>query len=336
LIAPLLDRDCILRCHRGLLSSSLFFILFCTLVGGYASAQNYPIKPIKIISGFAPGGATDIAARGVAGNLSKILGQSVYVENKPGGSGNIAADFVAHSAPDGHVMYLANTTIAMPLLFKNLKFNVNKDLVPLSLIGYGPSVLLVNPNFPPRSVSELVQYLQKNPGKFNYASGGMGNITHMSAALFNSVAGIDVVHIPYKGGAPSLVGLIGGEAQFGFFSIASSIEFIKGGQLIPIAVSSKKRSVALPDVPTIAESGFPGFEATSWYGLMLPKGVPVKVMNQLSDAMKRSLENPELINQLTNAGIEPAKGGSEEFDKFLTLEIQKWQKIIINSRISAD
>ena len=314
----------------------IFFNLLCFLSIHIASAQNYPTRPIKIISGFAPGGGTDIAAREVAGNLSKILGESVYVENKPGGSGNIAAAYVANSPADGYTIYLANTTVAMPLLFKRLNFDINKDLISLSLIGYGPSVLLVNPSFQPRSVKELVEYIKKYPGKFNYASGGIGNITHMTAALFISMSDIDVVHIPYKGGAPSLVGLIGGEAQFGFFSIASSLEFIKGGQLIPIAVSPLKRSLALPDVSTVAEAGLPGFDATSWYGLMLPNGVPVKIVNQLSNAMKQALENPVLVEKLTKAGIDPVKGGSDEFDQFLKLEIIKWKKIIVNSKINAD
>jgi tripartite-type tricarboxylate transporter receptor subunit TctC len=314
----------------------LVLLAALSIVPGTGRAEQYPAHAIRLISGFAPGGATDVAARAIAFRLSEILGQSVYVENKAGSSGNIAAEMVARSAPDGYSMYLANTTIAMPSLFKKLPFDVNKDLVPLSLIGLGPSALVVNPDLPVRSVKELIDLAKKQPGKLNYASGGIGNITHMTMELFISMTGIDVVHVPYKGGAPSTVAIMSGETQFGFCALASTIGPIKAGKLIPIAISSKTRSLALPNVPTIAESGVPGFEASSWYALMLPGGTPRPVVEKLSNAMVKSLESKELQTQLINSGIEPLPGGSEEFRKYLGSEMAKWEKIVTARHITAE
>lgn len=299
-------------------------------------AEAYPSHPVRLISGFAPGGATDVAARSISIKLGELIGQSVFVENKPGGSGNIAAEMVARANPDGYNMYLANTTIAMPSLFKKLPFDATKDLVPMSMVGMGPSALVVNPEVPVHSVKELIDLAKKKPGKLNYASGGIGNITHMTMELFVAMTGIDVVHVPYKGGAPSTVAIMGGETQFGFCALASSIGPIKAGKLTVIAVSSKVRSSALPNVPTVAEAGVPGFEASSWYALMLPGGTPRPIVDKLSNAMVKALANKELQTQLINAGIEPVAGGSEEFSKYMASETVKWEKIIASRHITAD
>ncbi|HEX4326071.1 MAG TPA: tripartite tricarboxylate transporter substrate binding protein [Burkholderiales bacterium] len=322
------------RTRRGAVASLLAAAALWAPMGW--SADAYPSHPIRLISGFAPGGATDVAARSISVKLGELLGQSVFVENKPGGSGNIAAEMVARANPDGYNMYLANTTIAMPSLFKKLPFDASKDLVPMSMVGLGPSALVVNPELPVRSVKELIDLAKKQPGKLNYASGGIGNITHMTMELFVAMTGIEVMHVPYKGGAPSTVAIMGGETQFGFCAIASTVGPIKAGKVIPIAVSSKTRSQALPNVPTVAEAGVPGFDATSWYALMLPGGTPQPIVDKLSNAMIKALANKELQTQLINAGIEPVHGGSEEFSKYMASETVKWEKIIAARHITAD
>lgn len=306
---------------------------------GAASAQAadaYPTRSIRLLSGFAPGGATDVAARAISIKLGELVGQSVFVENKPGSSGNIAAEMVARAAPDGYNIYLANATIAMPSLFKKLPFDVNKDLTSLSMIGMGPSALVVYPQMSVRSVKDLIALAKKEPGKLNYASGGIGNITHMAMELFISLTGVNIVHVPYKGGAPSTVAIMSGETEFGFCALASTVGPIKAGKVIPIAISSRTRSITLPEVPTVAESGVPGYDASSWYALMLPAGTPKPIVDKLSSAMTKALLDKTTQTQLINAGIEPMPGGAEEATKYISGEMVKWEKIISARKITAD
>ncbi len=247
---------------------------------------DYPNRPIRLVSGFAPGGATDVVARVIAQSLSDAFGQTVVVDNKPGASGNIGADAVARSAPDGYTLYLTNATIAMPSMFPKLPFNAAKDFTPVSLIGYGPSVLVVNPKLPVRTLAELIDYLKRNPGKLDYASGGVGNITHLSMELFISMTGVKMVHVPYKGGAPSTNAVVAGEVPIAFSSITAVLSHIKQGSLIPLAISSRERSAALPNVPTLAEAGVPNYEATSWYGIVVPSATPKPVADKLGQAIQ--------------------------------------------------
>lgn len=306
-------------------------------VAGAAVAQApFPNRPIRLVSGFAPGGATDVVARLIAQSLSDALGQSVIVDNKPGAAGNIAADFVARAPADGHTLYLANATLAMPSMFPKITFDVKKDLVPVSMIASGPSVLAVNPKLPVRSVKELIAYAQQNPGKLDFGSGGIGNITHMSMELFNYMAKVDIRHVPYKGGAPSTTAAVAGEVQVLMAAAAGTMAHVKAGTLVPLAVSGRTRTQALPDVPTIAEAGVTGYEATSWYGVVTAAGTPKPVLEKIDAAIRAGLKKPEVREKMLAQGMDPMEMGSQEFSRFLQTEIDKWAEIISRANIRAE
>ena len=290
---------------------------------------------MRIISGFAPGGATDIAARAAAQKLTESLGQTVVVENRPGASGNLAAEMVARGAADGYAIYLANATMATPSLFAKVPFDINKDFAFISMIGMGPSALVLHPSVPARNVKELLALGRKHPHKLNYASGGTGNITHLAMELFVSMTALDMVHVPYKGGAPSTIATVSGEAQLMFSSIASTLAQIQQGRLRAIAVSSMKPSAALPGVPTVHESGVPGYDASSWYGLVMSAATPAPIVSRLSGDMMKALATPEMRERLSNQGIDPVTGGSDEFRKYMAAEIPKWAKVIREAKIPA-
>ncbi|MCC6534365.1 MAG: tripartite tricarboxylate transporter substrate binding protein [Burkholderiales bacterium] len=296
-------------------------------------AQQYPAKPVRLMVGFAPGGATDIAARAVAQKLTEILKQPVIVDNRPGASGNLAADLLARAAPDGYSVLLANATIAIPSLFVSLPFDVTKDFAPVSLVGAGPSALVVHPSLPVRKVPELIALAKKRPGELNYASGGTGNITHLAMVLFNSMTSTDMTHIPYKGGGPSTVATLSGETQLMFSSVASTLPHIKQGRLRALGVSSARRSLALPELPTVAEAGLPGYEAASWYGLMLPAATPGPIVERLSADTAKAVESADLKSRLVAQGFEPMPGGAQEFSRYLRSEMSKWAKVIKDARI---
>lgn len=304
-------------------------ILGSSLVGpDMSSAQSYPARPIRLVVGFSPGGATDIAARAVAQKVSETIGQSIVVENKPGASGNLAAEVVARASPDGYTVYLANATIAIPSLFKKLPFDVTKDFAPISLVGLGPSTLAAHPSLPVKSVRDLIALAKRRPGELNYASGGTGNITHLAMELFISMTGVNMVHIPYKGGAPSTVAVVSGEAHLMFASVASTLAQIKQGRLRAIAVSSAKRSIVLPEVPTVNEAGLTGYDASSWYGILAPANTPRQVVSKLSDEIVKALDSADLKERLTSQGIEPAESGTTEFTRYLASERAKWAKVV--------
>lgn len=316
--------------------------MLCTLLMAFTAlgdaraqspTQGFPNRPVRIVSGFAPGGATDIAARAVSQRLSEVLGQSVVVENRPGAAGIVAADMVARSAPDGHMMYLANATLGAPALFAKLPFDITRDFGFVSLIGMGASALVLHPSMPVKNVKELIALARAHPGKLNYASGGTGNITHLQMELFVSMAKLNMVHVPYKGGAPSTVATVSGETQLMFSSIASTLGPIQQKRLRPIAVSTSRRSAVLPEVPTVDEAGLPGYEASSWYGLIVPVATPALVLTRLSQDMTKVLQFDDVKERLVNQGIVPAAGGSEEFRKYIMAEIPKWAKVIREAKI---
>ena len=299
-------------------------------------AQNFPTRPMRLMVGFAPGGATDIAARVLAGRVSETFGQSMIVENRPGAAGNLAAELVVKSPADGYTLYLANATIAIPSLFKRLTFDVKKDLAPVTLIGLGPSLLAVHPSLPARTVPEVIALAKKRPGQLNFASGGNGNITHLAMELLISMTGINMVHIPYKGGAPSTVAVVSGESDLMFSSIASTLPHLETGRLRGIAVSSGRRSVALPKLPTVAEAGIAGYEASSWYAIMAPAATPKPVIGRLADEMVKALAQQDMKDKLAQQGIEPADTGPVEFARYLDNEMVKWAKVVKARGITAD
>jgi tripartite-type tricarboxylate transporter receptor subunit TctC len=293
-----------------------------------AIAQKYPSRPVRIVVGFAPGGATDIAARAVAQKLTERMGGSFIVDNRPGASGNIAADIVAKSVPDGYTMLMANATIAIPSLYAKLPFDVTRDLAPLSLVAIGPSVLAVHPSLPVRDVKGLIALARARPNELSFGSGGVGNSTHLAMELFTHMAGIRMVHVPYKGGGPSVVGLVTGEVQVVFTSVPSALTHIRTGKMRALGVSISRRSKALPDVPSIAEAGLPGYYAASWYGLLLPAGVPGEIVNSVAQAVSIVMQEPDIQDKMLKQGFEPIGSNPEEFAKFVRDEMPRWAEIV--------
>jgi tripartite-type tricarboxylate transporter receptor subunit TctC len=309
--------------------ASFLLVLGGTLpLCGPSSAQQYPARPVRMVVGFAAGGATDLSARFLAQKLSETTGQQVVVENRPGAASMLASELVARGPADGYTLLFANATVAMPSLFANLSFDVRKDLAPVSLVGYGPLVLVAHPSLPVKSVKELTALAKSKPGMLNYGSAGVGSMTHLGMALFISMTSVDMVHIPYKGSAPASIGVLTGEAQLMFTSPAAVMAQMREGRLRPLAVSGITRSAVLPDVPTLAEAGLPGYDATSWYGMLAPAATPPAVISRLGSEAIRALGAADLKERLLNQGIEPAKGGVEEFRPYLGSEISKWAKVI--------
>ena len=291
-------------------------------------AQPYPYKPIRIMVGFQAGGGVDLSARTVGQPLSVALGQTVVVENRPGAAGNIAAGFVAKATPDGYTLLMSNSTIASPTLFKNLPFDVRKDLDPVGLIAIGPSVLIVHPSVPARNVKELIALARAQPKKLVYGSGGVGNVTHLEMEIMNAMVGVQMTHVPYKGSAPSIVALVGGEVQAVFSSVPSALGQIRAGKVRALGVSILKRSSVLPDVPTLDESGVPGFDAASWYAVFAPAGTPKSVVAVLGKEVVSIMNVPDIRERFANDGFEPAGTGPAEFAKFLGAELVKWAKAV--------
>jgi len=301
-----------------------------------ATAQTYPSRPVRIVVGFGAGGGTDIAARAIAQKLSETFGTSFVVDNRPGAAGNLAGEIVAKSNPDGYTVLMANSTIAIPSLSAKLPFDIRKDFMPLSLVALGPSVLVVHPSLPAKDVKGLVALAKSKPKELSFGSGGVGNVTHLAMELLMSSAGIQMVHIPYKGGAPSVVGLVSGEVQTLFTSIPTALPQIHAGKMRALGVSVAKRNVALPNVPTIAEAGVPGYYAASWYGLLLPAGVPKAVVNTLSKEIATSMEVPAIRDGMLRQGFEPVGNTPAEFKKFISEEIPRWEKVVRNAGIKPD
>lgn len=250
------------------------------------------------------------------------------MENRPGAASTLASELVARSAPDGYTMLHANATVAMPSLFARLSFDVRKDLVPVSLVGYGPLVIVAHPSLPVKTIKELVALARRKPGMLNYGSAGIGSFTHLAMALLVSMTKVDMVHIPYKGSSQAAVGIITGEAQLIFSAPAAVIPQMKEGRLRAIAVSGTARSIVLPNVPTIAESGLAGYDATSWYGFLAPAGTPRAAIAKLGEETAKALTAADLKERLLGQSVEPAKGGVEEFTGFLNAEISKWAQVI--------
>ena len=310
---------------RGAVLAALALTLFAS---ASAFAQKYPQRPVRIVVGFAPGGATDIAARSIAQKLADTLGGSFIVDNRPGAAGNIGAEIVAKANPDGHTLLMANSTIAIPSLFARLPFDVRKDFVPVSLIAIGPSVLSAHPTLPATDIKGLIAYAKANPKKLSYGSGGTGNITHLAMELFTSLAGIDMVHVPYKGASPSIVALLAGEVQLLFSSIPAALPHLSAGRMKAFGVSISKRSSVLPDVPTIEEAGLKGYYAASWYGLLLPRGVPDATVTRLAQETGQVMRAPDIKERMMSQGFEPVGSTPEAFARFIGEEIPRWERVV--------
>jgi tripartite-type tricarboxylate transporter receptor subunit TctC len=316
----------------------LFAVLLLCGLTSNALAQNWPSRPLRLVIPFAPGGGADIAGRLVAQELSEGLKQPVVVENKTGAGGTIAADNVAKSPADGYSLVLAHVggIAAAPHLYKTLPFDPIKDLAPVSLVVNGMSVLVVNPELPVKTVEELIAYAKAHPNQLSFSSSGTGTDTHLAGELFKSMTGTTMTHVPYKGGAPAMLDLIAGRVQLSFASVATAIGYIQSGKLRAIAMTGNKRFELLPNVPTIAESGVPGYEINNWYGIFVPAGTPDNIIQRLNAETIKAVRKPELRAKLIAAGLEPVWNTPAEFSAYVRSETVKWGKIVTDSGATAN
>ncbi|ANN75934.1 Bug family tripartite tricarboxylate transporter substrate binding protein [Bordetella flabilis] len=305
------------------------------MAGPAASAQDFPDRPVRLVVPFPAGGTTDILARLLGNALSAKWSQPVVVENKPGASGTIFSEQLARSAPDGYtLMVTATHHVINPALYKNLRYDTRTDFTPIALVAAVPNVLVVNPAFPAKTVAELIAYAKANPGKVNFGSAGTGGANHLSGELFKSMTGVDMVHIPYKGAAPALNDLLGGQIRVMFDSVPGVLQHIKAGKLRALGVTSLTRSPALPDVPTLDEAGVKGFEATAWFGLYGPGNMPADLTARLSRDVLAALQSPEIKQQFALQGAEPGTMTQPQFAQFVNAEMDKWAKVIADAHIT--
>ncbi len=299
-----------------------------TLAGVPAFAADYPTKPVRWIVTYPPGGTTDLLARLMGNYLGERLGQTFVIENKPGGGNNIGTEFVARAPHDGYTLLLVNPANGInQSLYKNLKFNILTDIAPVAGIIQVPNVMEVTPSFPAKTVAEFIAYAKANPGKVNMASSGTGTSVHMSGELFMAMTGVKMAHVPYKGAGPALVDLMAGTVDVMFDNLPSSIGHIQGGKLRAVAVTTDKRNPALPDVPTVAET-VPGYEASAWFGMGVPRGTPADVIAKLNQAVNEGLKDPKLVARLAELGGTPMPGSPADFGKVMESEVAKWKKVV--------
>jgi len=301
-------------------------------------AAGYPAKPIRIVSPFAAGGSTDTLARLIGPKLTESWGQPVVVDNRPGAGGTIAAEIVAKAPPDGHTLLLTSVSAHAinPALRARLPYDPMKDFAPVTQLASGNNVLVVHPSLPVKTVKELIVLARARPGQLTFASGGVGTPAHLAGELFKSIAKVDLVHVPYKGGAPAAIALMSGEASLTFGSILSVLPQVKARRLKALAVTRASRSSALPDLPTVAEAGVPGFELNSWYGIVAPGGTPREIVSKLNGAIVRAIKSGEVRERLESEGIEPAGTSSEEFARYIEAEIRKWSEVVRRAGIKAE
>ena len=314
---------------------SLVLAMLCAApLAGFA--QTFPDKPLRIIHGFAAGGGADIFLRIVLPKFSENLGQPIVVDYRIGAGGNIAMETVAKAASDGYTLLMGTPGLATnPALYQNLPFDPLKDLAPVSLIGSVPNALIATPSLPANSVRELIALAKAQPGKLNYASSGTGTSLHLAAELFLLTAGLQIQHIPYKGGAQAQTDVMGGQAQIMFNVLPSALPQIKADKLKVLAVTGKTRSEALPDVPTMIEAGVPGYSATTWNGILVTGGTPKEIVARLNDALVRAMKTPQMKEALAKIGQDPLWSTPEEFAAFLREETEKWRKVILAAGLKA-
>lgn len=320
--------------RRGLLAAAAA----CALLPGLAAAQAFPSKPITIIVPFAAGGTTDILARIIAQGMGAELGQSVVVDNRAGAGGNIGGQVAARAPADGYTLFMGTvgTHAINAALYKKMPFDPIKDFAPLTRVANVPNLLVANPAQPFKTVPELIAYAKANPGKINFGSSGSGSSIHLSGELFKSMAKVDMQHVPYKGSAPAVTDLLGNQIAIMFDNMPSAIQHVRSGKLRAIAVTTAKRSPELPDVPTIAEAGVPGYEATSWFGMFAPAATPAPVVAQLNAAIVKVLAQPDIRKKLAEQGAEAAGETPAQFADFIRKESVKWGKVVKESGASVD
>ncbi|MEK6594371.1 MAG: tripartite tricarboxylate transporter substrate binding protein [Pseudomonadota bacterium] len=322
-----------------------FSAAVCGAVSDDAGAQNakaakgaaYPDKPVRLLIASAAGGGTDIIARMLGNKLTAIWGQQVVADNRPGGGGVISTDILTKAAPDGHTLLLQSVGISYgSALYKNLPFDVKRDVAAVTLVASQPFVLAVHPSVPAKSVAELIRYARSRPGEVRFGSGGVSGASHLGSELFRTVAGLDMVHVPYKGTGPGMTALLGGEIHMLIVGVATVLPHAKSGKVRALGVTGAKRAPAMPDLPTVAEGGLPGYEFDVWYGLFAPAKTPRAILARINADANRVLQDPETRQRFAGAGVEAAGGSMDEFTKYLHAEINKWAKVIREAGIRAD
>jgi tripartite-type tricarboxylate transporter receptor subunit TctC len=313
-------------------------VLSLTLLGaGMARAEDWPTRPIMLIVPFAAGGTTDIVGRLLAQSLSERLGQTVVVENVGGAGGNLGASNAARAAPDGYTIFMSTVAHTMaPGIYKKLSYNFEKDFDPITVVATVPNILVINPSLPAKNVDELLAYMKANPGKVNYGSAGVGSTEHMSGEMFRAISGTDIVHVPYRGGAPMMADLVAGHIQMAIETSGSATGFMKGGTVRALAVSTGQRSKLFPDLPTLAESGLKGYDVSTWYGFLVPRGTPEPIRKKLYDTLAVILKDPAMIKRMNDLGAEPGGEPPDQFAAFIHAETEKWVKLAKEAGISAE
>jgi tripartite-type tricarboxylate transporter receptor subunit TctC len=321
------------------LVSRIIAALAFAAAAGAAGAQAFPTKPITIISPFAPGGTSDFVGRVVAQKMMENNpGWSIIIETKPGANGQIGSDIVAKAVPDGHTLVLgpSSTHGIQPSLFKKLPYDVLRDFAPITMLGATANIIAVNPAVPATNVKELIAFAKANPGKLNFGSPGTGTSVHISGEMFKDAAGVDLLHVPFKGSGPSMAAVLGGEVQILFENISAAVPNVKAGRLRPIAVTSISRSSALPEVPTLNESGLPGFEVLAWFGMFAPAATPKDVLVRLNTEFVKALRDPKVSEAMLSRGLEPRPMTLDEFNAIWRKDIEKYAAIVKKAKISVD
>lgn len=315
---------------------SLFLLMFFAVFSMTAGAQNYPTKTVRLVVPFAAGGSTDIMGRLVAQKLSAAWGQQVVVDNRAGGSTVIGTDIVAKSAPDGHTLLVTPAPFTIvPSLLKKLPYDPAKDFEPITLVNTTPLVVIVHPGVPAKNIKELIALAKAKPGVLNFGSSGSGGSNHLAGELFNAMANVKITHVPYKGNGPAMTDLLGGHIDMAYNGLTSALQHIKSGKLRCLAVTSLKRTAALPDMPTLDEQGLKGFQAIAWNGLTGPAGMPKAAVAKIADDVARIMKSAELAEYLKKEGSDPVGSTTAEYTSFLRGEIAKWKKVIERAGIKS-
>ncbi len=316
------------------------FCIVCVAVGGLpgeAPAQAYPVKPVRLIVPYAPGGGADAVARLIQPRFGDYLGQQIVIDNRAGAGSNLGNELAARAVPDGYTLLMGAAAMAINVtLYRSLAYDPVKDFTPVTLLATSPNIVVVHPSLPVKSIKELIALAQSAPGRINYASGGSGTTPHLASELFNVMAKIKLTHVPYKSAGPALIALLSGEVPLSMLSPLAVLPHVNSGRLRAIAITSAARSDVLPQLPTVAESGLPGFEASQWYGVLTPAGTPAAAVTTLSSALGKVLQTPEVRKRLLNEGSIPLGASQTEFGDYLKSEISKWGNVVRYSGARVD
>jgi tripartite-type tricarboxylate transporter receptor subunit TctC len=316
---------------RYLLPTTLALLLAAAPL---ATAQTYPVKPVRLIVPFAPGGGTDIAARILADGLHREIGQAIIVDNRAGAGSTLGTDIASKASPDGYTLLLGNISMAFnPALFRKLPYDALRDFTPVSLVVDQPNLMVTHPSLPAKTLKEFITLARSQPGKLTYASAGIGSGTHLAMELLTMTLKLDLIHVPYKGTGPSLTALLGNEISAFLSTFASALPHVQSGRLRAMGVTSTRRAPALPDTPTIAEAGVPGYEYSTWYGLLVPAGTPRAVVDRLNTVTVELLKSQEMVKRFRDIGMQPIPSTSAEYTAYLKSETEKWAKVVRAAKI---